>query len=55
MLEVFDTVCSGKSVFSPRILKILRPHLAHQHWTAIGCTENGQPIGVRVHSDRLSG
>ena len=25
--------------------------LPRQHWTATGCTENGQPIGVTVHSE----
>ena len=40
--------------FSLRTLKIWRP-LPHRPWTAIGCTENGQPIGVRVHSDLLQG
>ena len=24
--------------------------LPQQHWTAIGCTENGKPLGVTVHS-----
>ena len=24
-----------------------------QHWASIGCTENGQPIGMTVHSDIL--
>ena len=36
-------------VFFARIFKIFPP-LPCQHWTAIGCTENGQPIGVSVLS-----
>ena len=35
------------SFFSPRIFSILLPC---QHWAAIGCTKNCQPIGVTVHS-----
>ena len=34
--------------FSQGISSILRS-LLRQHWAAIGCTENGQPIGVTVH------
>ena len=32
-----------------RILESLPP-LPRQHWAAIGCTKNYQPIGVTVHS-----
>ena len=39
--------------FFPRIFNILRPRL-RQHWAAIGCTVNGQPIRVTVHSDLRS-
>ena len=28
---------------------MLRP-LLRQHWAAIGCTKNSQPVGVTVHS-----
>ena len=38
-----------KNVIFPRIFSILRP-LLRQHWAAIGCTKNGPPIGVTVHS-----
>ena len=37
-------------IFFPKKLNILRP-LPLQHWTAIGCSENGQSIRVSVHSD----
>jgi len=39
--------------FFPRIFNILRPCL-RQHWAAIGCAVNGQPIIVTVHSDLRS-
>ena len=35
------------------MFNILRP-LSRQHWAAIGCTVNGQPIRVTVHSDLSS-
>ena len=44
------TGCLEKKSCFPRIFKTLRPPL-RQQWAAIGCTKNGQPIGVTVHSD----
>ena len=38
--------------FFRRIFIIWRPFL-RQHWAAIGCTKNYQPIRVTVHSDLL--
>ena len=38
--------------FFPRIFIIWRP-LLRQHWAAIGCTKNDQPVRVTVHSDLL--
>ena len=35
--------------FFPRIFKTLQP-LPRQYWAVIGRSENGQPIGVTVHS-----
>ena len=43
------TGCSLNIVIFPWILEILPP-LPRQHWAAIGCTKNHQPIGVTVHS-----
>ena len=41
-----------KLCFCPRIFKIILRPLPRQHcWAAIGCTQNGQPIGVTVHLD----
>ena len=39
--------------FFPRIFNILRPRL-RPHLATIGCTVNGQPIRVTVHSDLRS-
>ena len=39
--------------FSRRIFNILRP-FPRKNRAAIGCTENGQPIRVTVHSDLRS-
>ena len=33
---------------------IILPLLPRKHWAVIGCTENGQPITVPVHSDQKS-
>ena len=45
-----NTGCSLNIAFFSRISNILRI-LPRQHWAAIGCTENCQPIRVTVHSD----
>ena len=42
-----DKGCSEELCFFPRMFNILR---LRQHWAVIGCTKNGQPIGVTVHS-----
>ena len=48
--EASSTGCSLNIVFfSPRIFKTLQP-LPRQYWAAIGCSENGQPIGMTVNS-----
>ena len=46
------TECSLNIVFFLKNFNILRPRL-RQHWTAIGCKVNGQPIKVTVHSDQI--
>ena len=48
------SVCMYKYVCKSfqRIFNIWRP-LLRQPWAAIGCTKNGQPIRVTVHSDLL--
>ena len=39
-----------KLCFCPRIFKIMQP-LHHEHyWAAIGCTQNGQPIGATAYT-----
>ena len=40
--------------FFPRKFNIL-PSLPRQHWAAIGCMKNYQPIGVTVHSHCVDG
>ena len=51
---ILYTGCSLNIVgFFSRMFNILRP-LPLQHLAAIGCTENGQPIRVTVHSDQMS-
>ena len=44
----YATECSLNIVFFPKIFNILRS-LPRQHWAAIGCTKNYQPIGMTVH------
>ena len=45
--------CLLNIVFFPPIFNILQP-LPRKDRAAIGCTENGQPIRVTVHSDQMS-
>ena len=44
-----STGCSLNILFFQRIFESLPP-LPPQHSAATGCTKNGQPIGVTVHS-----
>ena len=45
----YSTECSLNIVFFFKNINILRP-LPRKDRAAIGCTENGQPIRVTVHS-----
>ena len=47
---IWSKGCSGKIVDCFLRIFILLPSIPRQHWDDIGRTDNGQPVGVTVHS-----